>query len=516
MQRLDGDISVTSVEKFKKLVDEYGSHITERMQDPVFFIDEIAGIGPTNAKMNEYQAEWVNLIHENKRVNITAYRSSGKTECLLVSYPIFKAFTTSNWTGIVVSEKEKNAIEILTRIRKKIESNPILAKSMPKNKSIAWTKSDINLSNGSRILCMPYTDRMRGWHVNWVGFDEAGEYRDLDVFESNAYSITQAHNGDVVVVGTPKSELDLLHTLRKNIQWESKIYAADTKWKDGNILWDIRYPKMSLDKKKKEVNNNLKFTREFLCKVLSSGDELFPYGVIECSFDYESSFEKRYFEDYTYYIGIDFAISGASGADWSAYAVMCQDNKTDVVRLINLERYKGLSYPAQKLRIHQLDQMYKPRKIIVDESLFGKTFIQEMRQKHVPVTGFKFQHKRQELLEVFRDAFDTNLYDYKDKDGNPVPLSMAERKFFINYHPQDPKCVKIVDELVKELMGFGVVVRRGQKRDMVGSIKFESVRAHDDLVMACAMAYWSVREHGRVNFFAYRGSEEEKTKFFIR
>ena len=66
------------------------------------------------------------------------------------------------------------------------------------------------------------------------------------------------------------------------------------KWKDTNkTLWEIRYPKMTLAQKKKTVNNNLKFTREFLCKVLSSGDELFPYGVIEVALDYERGFDDK-------------------------------------------------------------------------------------------------------------------------------------------------------------------------------------------------------------------------------
>jgi len=506
---------MTSQAKLQALVDKWGAKLKEKMKDPVFFINEIAGIGPANARLNEYQEHWIRMIHENKRVNITAFRSSGKTECLFVSYPIFRAFIEPNWMGIVVSDKEEQAKEILTRIKQKIEHNPILTSSIPKNKSMSLSRTEITLSNGSRILSKPYTDRLRGWHVNWAGFDEAGEYRDLDVFESNAYSIITAKAGDVVVVGTPKSELDLLHTLRKNTEWVSDIFGAKDKWKDGRILWDIRYPKFSLDKKKKEVNNNIKFTREFLCKVLSSGDELFPYGVVEAAFDYERGFDDKPVEYYNYYFGIDFALSGEAGADYSAYAVYQKDPKTNLVRLVRLERYKGMSYDEQKIRIRKLANTFKPQKVIADEGTFGKAFIQELKQAHVPIKGFKFQHKRQELLEVFRNAFDTNFLEDRDSKGNLQALPFSQRKFLLSYGKHDLVATKIVDELVNELIGFGVVLKRSGSGDMTGTVKFESVKAHDDLVMACALGYWGCRANQSGEIIVYRPSEPTSDLRFL-
>ena len=500
---------MTNQEKLQKLIDVWGGQLKEKILEPVFFINEICGIGQSNAKLNKYQEDWINYIHDNKRVSITAFRSSGKTECLFVSYPIFKAFTTPGWMGIVVSDKEEQAKEILTRIKQKIESNPILSTSIPKHKSTSWSKTEITLSNTSRILSKPYTERLRGWHVDWAGFDEAGEYRDLDIFESNAYAIITAKDGNIVVVGTPKSELDLLHNLRKNTEFKSYIFGADERCKiDGEIktLWQIRYPKYSLAKKKKEVNNNLKFSREFLCRVLSSGDELFPYGIIEQALDYDKGFDDRPIEGYSYYMGLDFALSGESGADYSVYCIMNKCMKTNITRVVRIERYKGLSYEAQKLRIRQLNKIFKPAKVIADEGSFGKAFVQELKMFGVPVKGFNFHRKKQELLELFRNAFDLNFTD--DKVARKA-LPVEQRKFFINYGKDDIRCQKVIDELIKELLGFGVIIKTSKSGDMTGVVTFETVKRHDDLVMACALAYCGCHAALPSNVRVLRGTNKE-------
>lgn len=506
-----------------KLVDKYGAGLRDKMKDPVFFINNISGVGNGNDTLSPFQEHWIRQVHNNKLYCLTAFRSSGKTEGLGINYPIFKAFTQNGWVGIVVSAKESQAKEILQRIKKKIEHNPILSKSIPKDKAVSWSKTEINLSNGSRILAKPYTDSLRSWHVNWVMFDEAGEYRDQDIFESNAYAITQANwqneGAGICVVGTPKSELDLLHTLRKNREFVSEICSADMKIcdlidsNDTKTLWELRYPKQTLLEKKSQIKNNIKFSREFLCKVLSAGDELFPYGIIEASFDYDKGFYEKPHPEYTYYMGLDFALSGESGADYSAYAIFEKD-LDNVIRLVKLERFKGLSYGAQKLRIKQLSDIFKPVRVIADEGTFGKAFVQEMRSQHVPIRGFRFQHKRQELLEVFRSAFDTNFTENRDKDGFYIPKNYDERKFFINYSKEDSLCSNIVDTLINELLGFGIVFKTSGTGDLTGTTKFESVKPHDDLVMACALGYWSCNKQGASNLIVARGSGSTKNFMF--
>ena len=87
-----------------------------------------------------------------------------------------------------------------------------------------------------------------------------------------------------------------------------------------------------------------------------------------------------------------------------------------------------------------------------------------------------------------------------------IPLPFNERKFLINYGKHDLKCVKLVDEFIKELLGFGVIMKTNITGDMTGTIKFESVKAHDDIVMSCALGYYACALQTIVAPRIFRGS----------
>jgi len=483
---------------------EYGSRLKSLLLEPVFFIEKVIGL-----ELTPYQREWVELVDSHKRVNITAYRQSGKTEVLLVSYFIFRAFTKIGFSGVIVSDSLPQSTEVLKRIRERVLANEILRSSVPDNRSAVWNKTELELKNGSRILSKPYTDRIRGYTFDLVAADEAGMYKDQDIFLSAITPLVQVREDEepdrnharIIVVGTPTSQLDLLHVLRKNKEYESRVYPADLLVKSaGKTLWEMRYSNTTLEQKKLEIDNSVAFTREYLCKPLGSGDQLFPYERIEASFDPGRRFIDQPGKNCSYLLSLDFAMSGESGADYSVFMLFEREEWSGVVRIARVERYKGMSYQTQKMRIMQLSSVFKPYRVVADEGTFGKTFVQELRREHIPVTGINFHAKRMEMLEVLRAAFDSNF------DGQNV-LPFEERRFLI---PKDRKCIRtnnMMQEFVKELMSFAIVFKKaGRGDDMTGAVKFEGQRAHDDIVMAAAMGYYSIREYGKVSYHVARGN----------
>ena len=482
----------------KKLLETHGDDLKKKLMDPVFFVKEICGLPLTH-----YQEEWLRIVHCNKRINFTAYRSSGKTEVLFVCYFIFRAFTQSEFQGIIISDSLQQSGEVLRRIREKIVGSEILRTAIPENRTASWSKTELELKNKSRILCKPYTDRVRGYHVDLVGCDESGEYRDHDIFLAAVNPLVIAKDGGIIVVGTPTSELDLLHKLRDNPVYVSRIYAANGKYPDlPNTFWSMRYPDRSLADKKKELNNSIAFSREFLCKPLSAGDSLFPYDKIEPSFDYTEKFLNKPRENCRYLLSLDFAMSGESGADFSVYIVFEIDGKMRV-RIARIERYKGLSYQAQQARIKQLSEVFVPYKVVADEGTFGKAFVQDLRSAGLPVKGINYQGIRAEMLEVLRSAFETNF-------NGAVPNKENEKMFLI---PRNKNCaitMKLTDELVKELTSFAVVYKTTGRGDMTGTVKFESTRKHDDIVMAAAMGYYYLRNRRKTTYNIARGNSARR------
>ena len=165
------------MKKFGELLDLHGDKIKELLHDPVFFIENVC----VDFVLTDYQRSWIRQIHEHDRINFTAFRSSGKTEILMVCYFTYLAFVNLRFYGLVISASREQSIEVLRRIRDVIMASEVLRTAVPDNRSQNWSKTELELKNGSRIACKPYTDRIRGLHVDVVACDEAGEYRDQEL-----------------------------------------------------------------------------------------------------------------------------------------------------------------------------------------------------------------------------------------------------------------------------------------------------------------------------------------------
>jgi len=468
----------------KRLTDKHGAELKKLLMDPVFFIESVIGEMGTILKLTDYQKEWIMLLHNNPRVNLTAFRSSGKSEILMVCYPIYLAFTKPKSQTLVISASQPQSSEILKRIRDRILFNEVLRTAVPSNRSASWSKTELELKNGSRVISKSITSSIVGYHVDLVCCDEVGYYRDHGIFETAIPPMVTAKNGRILCVGTPTSMVDLLHKLGKNKAYVSNIYPVKTK--DMN-LWEQRYPDKDIREVRKEYDS-LSWSREFLCRPLSAADQLFPYDLVEKSFDYARPMEYAYDKRCIYYMGIDFALSGETGSDFTVFTLLEKDNKEHTLRIKMMERYKGLSYMSQKQRIVQLYEIFHPIKVIVDEGTFGKAFLQELRQLGLSITGFKFTNQsKQELILNLRNAFENNIIR-------------------INYLQSDDKTRNMVKELTKELLNFGV------KLTKTGKIGFEGLGAHDDLVMSLALAVFCGRSfsNNKTLFEVRRGSKRLK------
>jgi len=245
-----------------KLVQKYGAEVRSKLQDPIFFIEEIIGL-----KLTPYQKEWLELIEKNDKVAITAFRSSGKSEVLNICYPIFRAFTKKKgekFECLVISASQPQSSEILKRIKTKIMENEVLRSAIPSDKSYSWSNTQIQLKNGARIISRSITSNIVGYHVELIVCDEIGYYRDHSVFETAIPPMVTAHDGKIMCIGTPTSFTDLLHKLAKNEAYVSIVYPVITKERD---LWNERYPDKNMKEYKKQYDS-VTWSREHMCRQL--------------------------------------------------------------------------------------------------------------------------------------------------------------------------------------------------------------------------------------------------------
>jgi len=467
--------------------------------DPVYFIENVIYAG-TTWTLTPFQKEWLRLIEEKKRVCFMAFRSSGKTRQLFVHYFLWKAIMNPATQYLIISKTLPQAIEVLKDIRLTVLTTPMLKSIVPSNRSQAWSRTELELANHSRLLSKAYNDNVRGLHVDGLGCDEMGEYADHEIFRKAVLPTIRAKRGYFVGVGTPKSEMDLLHEIERDPGFSSiyfdKFPAEGSK---GN-LFEVRYPdtkvvredgavsiKDVVTHKTIETYNNLTWSQEFLLKPVSTKDKLFPSHMIEecldpsCSFQYEPKSLKQYF------MGIDFAMSAQSGADYTVVTVLEKSPGSKKLKIVQIERSKGMDYGMQKQRIKALADKYKIVKALGDENSFGKIFIYDLRADGVPIDGFKFtssNRSKDEIVKALRDQFE-------------------KRGFIIPYAKDDFKTVKMVDALKDELSKFGIVFDMRSK-----TVKFEGTGKHDDMVISLGLANYIARHVTMGIFSAVKGGSK--------
>jgi len=434
--------------------------ISKIKEDPIYFLEKVLKL-----HIAKYHKEWIKFVTKNKRVCIMAPRGHGKTEVLIIGYMLWRAFTQPKFQGLIISNSLPQSTDVLRRIKMHIKGHPLLENSVPTGMDTSWSKTEIELTNGSRILTKPYSDSVRGFHVDVVCCDEVGTFEDHEIY---TYAITPTVNqkrGSIIAIGTPSSKVDLLHKLFDNEAYVSKRYKSIT---NGKALWPKFFPIKMLQRIKKE-HGRLAFAREYLCEPLGQDNQIFPYGLLEKSF-LQVCFPDERDNDSVYYVGADFAMSGAAGSDYTVFTVI-ERNKNDQLTVVKIQRFKGLPYEAQKQYFVDLLVKYKPIMALLDESSFGQTFLQQIRGLNFPAKGFKFSNQsKNDLITNLINQFENN------KIFIPRPSPMVD---------PDNTTRRYADVLIDELMNFGVELTRG------GLPTFRGIGAHDDAVISLALAVYA-------------------------
>jgi len=449
----------TFYDTFGRKYDDWRKH--PKLQSSEYFIHNVIGF----KSMTKTQRGWLHLFEKSKRVSIMCFRSGGKTE-LVLNYMAYKIALNPAYQILLASYSKDMAFMLTYRLKNIFQEVPILTELMPSNKSTLWSQSRMEFVNRALVVATPYL-KSRSMHVDLVYHDEIGEYTNHQKWKDATFPVVRAKDGAIICTGTPTAKTDLLHKLKDNEMWTSGKYPA--LWDDESVeketLWTERYPKIIWQNVKKEVGN-LTWSREYMLVPLGAGDQLFPETLIEQSYEPTVRFSFDIKKRLQYFIGIDFALSAEVGADYTVICIL--EKHDDELFLVHAERRKGLPFQEQKILIKNLNDVFKPVRILIDEGTFGKTFLQDMRNMNMNVQGFRFtKQSKQELIEVLQSGF-------------------SNRKIRIPYDKTHFETKKFADTLSEELSNFGVIV-------VDGTVKYEGVGKHDDTVMGLGLAVMAAR-----------------------
>lgn len=404
--------------------------------------------------IKSFHIEWFNMFLNNKRSCVIAGRGTGKTTVLGVAMPLWISLFNKHKDFLIVSNAMHQSVMIIDKIRMFIEENELLRTLRPSNPELSWTKTDLNTSTLCTIKAKPFGHNIKGGHYDYVLCDEGSLYEDHDVYFRSIVPTVNARNGNIMVIGTPMTLIDLLAKLEENSEYVVNKYPVE---KEGRFLWKEKYNTELLERLKNEMGDD-SFTREYLCEIRETEESPIRFRDLLHACDTELSFEKKTSPMDSYFVGADFALS--SKGDWSVFIVV-KARKDGKIQLVDIRRVRGVPFRTQLEMLKAIYAKFIPVKMYLDKSTFGELFVEELMKENLPIIGFSFTQENRQAV------FNTTIR--RIQEGNLVIPYANDVKGQI-------------DNLMKELTSFVVDKTRS------GYATYISRGKYDDTAIAFMLA----------------------------
>ena len=268
------------------------------------------------------------------------------------------------------------------------------------------------------------------------------------------------------VVGTPFSFTDLYSELKGLDGYCVREYPAINEV-TGEPLWPERWSLDALNVRRGEMTS-IAFTREYLCKPIASDSSLFPEDVLEAAKDeeYALSYYPETEENLNYYIGWDPAISADRRADYTCMLVIAMDENRHK-RVVHVHHEKNMNFNQQIEKIIELNARFNPVIIELETNNFAMAFNQVLKEiSDLPIKPFNMSRMKKEALM------------------HTLQLHLEQQHLIIPYKDEG-STRRLMNALLNELSMF----------TMLANGKMESLGAHDDMVIALALAVQATKEY---------------------
>lgn len=466
-------------------VEEERVHAMMLRLDLAYFAEHILGL-----EISDHHEEWSALIARYKKLAVEAPRDHGKSHMFSFAYAIWRLYY--NWIppvksksipkvsiGYIFSNTRDQAIKLLEKVKYELETNPKLTHLLPEKRE-TWAKTEIKIANGAMCRTRGWTQSVRGAHPVWIVCDdvlndeaiysEMSRKKQVDYFFSAVIPMLVPH-GQLAVVGTPFHQDDLYAKLEQNKAYF--FHRSPALSQAGEPLWPGRYSKQQLLDRKEEVGST-RFAREYLCLPISEDSSLFPERMLQTCFDHQFEMptyltaEDR--KELQIFTGVDLALSTTVGADYTVITTLGVDRFGNRW-LLDIRRRRGMSMMEQLREIADVNKVYKPQTVLIENNSFQKVFQDELvRTTDIPVQGFTTGVQKQSL----------------DRGVPSLQILFENKKFVIPRKTQRDR--DITDKLVNELKCFTWV-----------DSKLQGLGAHDDMVMSL----WIANECTKLSSFSF-------------
>tara|TARA_R110002096_G_scaffold427129_1_gene637603 strand:+ start:1061 stop:2509 length:1449 start_codon:yes stop_codon:yes gene_type:complete len=232
---------------------------------------------------------------ETRQINIIAPRGHAKSSIVGGVFPLWHIMFGSGPKLIVlVSRTQDHATKLLGTIKDVLDYSETFRAMFGYwgvNSARTWAKTEIELKDGSMIICKGTGQQLRGIkHGNQRPTliivddpEDENNTKTSEAMEGNLRWLLQSAvpsldpvKGRIAIIGTPIHQRCIVETLKEMRGWKNMLFKPNL---DKNLaLWEDWQPIAKLKEKKKElesINRVSVFYREYLCEVVGDEDQLF-------------------------------------------------------------------------------------------------------------------------------------------------------------------------------------------------------------------------------------------------
>ena len=370
----------------------------------------------------------------------------------------------------------------IKKVREEIETNDLIAEKLNPNGKASIGETGITTETGSTLHIRGRDGFIRGLHVGACLCDDMPDESSLysdeqreklkDLLKGTIEPIVEPY-GYFVICGTPYSSAP--NELYQVLKADKRFYCFEYPiiFPDGRPLAPDRYTFDQILAKKEELGT-IVFNREYLVVPISDSSTIFPYEYLMRSIigmeniRFATSIDDFPIKLQRVHVGVDFAVSGNIGADYTVYSVWGIDSMKNYY-LLYYYRKRGMSHNEQVDKLVQLDRLFRPNKIICESNGFQSILSSLAKERG--------------LKNV--ETFTTTEGNKKDLyTGLPSLSAMFERgQLKCPYAPGETK--QAVDIMFGEFSSITFKSDNG---------KLEAGSGHDDICMSSFMCINSLRE----------------------
>jgi len=347
------------------------------------------------------------LDNASKQVNIIAPRGHAKSSIVGGVFPLYHIMHHEGAKLIVlVSRTQDHAIKLLGTIKDTLDYSQTFRAIYGywgQHSARQWAKSEVELKDGSMIICKGTGQQLRGIKVGSQrptliivdDPEDENNTKTAEAMEQNLRWLLQSavpsldpKVGKIIVIGTPQHQRCLVEVLKEMKGWNNMHFAPDMDKKVA--LWEEWQPIKKLQQKKEELESIARvsvFYREYLCQIVGDEDQLFKESYIKYhNYKLELDSDKQHYlvdgEEtipVNVFMGVDPASSIRKTADYSVIMPVAVDNQNN--RYI-LEYYRKRATPMKLAEsILEYFKIYRPVKVRIESVGYQEMLRDYLRQR---------------------------------------------------------------------------------------------------------------------------------------